>query len=109
MSTRMSTPDTNAETMNAIVQDAYGMAPEAVLRLAETPRPTIGDDGVLVRVAAASVDMGTWHCMTGKPYAMRLAGFGVRAPKAPNPGRALAGTVESAGKNVTTFRSGDEV
>ena len=28
---------------------------------------------------------------------MRLAGFGFRAPKAPNPGRALAGTVTSVG------------
>ena len=105
----MSTPVTNAETMSAIVQDAYGTAPEAVLRLAEIARPTIGDDEVLVRVAAASVDMGTWHCMTGKPYAMRLAGFGVRSPKASNPGRALAGTVESVGKNVTAFMPGDEV
>jgi NADPH:quinone reductase-like Zn-dependent oxidoreductase len=97
------------ETMRSIVQDHYGADPEAVLRLAEIARPTIGDDEVLVRVAAASVDMGTWHVMTGMPYAMRLAGFGVRSPKAPNPGRALAGTVESVGKNVTGFAPGDEV
>ena len=87
----------------------YGTAPEAVLRLAEIDRPTIGDDEVLVRVAAASVDKGTWHVMTGLPYAMRLAGFGVRQPKAPNPGRSLAGTVESVGKDVTAFKPGDEV
>src|SRR5947208_328517 len=109
MSTRVSTPVTNAETMSAIVQDAYGTAPEAVLRLAEIARPTIGDDEVLVRVAAASVDLGTWHVMTGLPYALRLAGFGVRRPKALNPGRSLAGTVESVGKKVTEFRPGDEV
>src|SRR4051794_39107944 len=109
MSTRLSTPVTNAETMSAIVQDAYGTAPEAVLRLAHVARPTIADDEVLVRVAAASVDMGTVHCMTGKPYAMRLAGFGVRSPKASNPGRAVAGTVESVGKNVTAFMPSDEV
>ena len=53
--------------------------------------------------------MGTWHCMTGLPYAMRLAGFGVRSPKAPNPGRSLAGTVESVGNDVTEFKPGDEV
>ena len=46
-----------------------------------SPPPTLGDDEVLVRVAAASVDRGTWHCMTGQPYAMRLAGFGVRPPE----------------------------
>jgi NADPH:quinone reductase-like Zn-dependent oxidoreductase len=95
--------------MSAIVQDAYGTAPDAVLRLAEIARPTISDDEVLVRVAAASVDMGTWHCMTGMPYAMRFAGFGVRSPKAINPGRALAGSVESIGKQVTDLKPGDEV
>jgi NADPH:quinone reductase-like Zn-dependent oxidoreductase len=47
--------------------------------------------------------------MTGLPYAMRLAGFGVRQPKAPNPGRSLAGTVHSVGKNVTAFKPGDDV
>ena len=97
------------ETMEAIVQDAYGTAPEEVLRLAEIARPTIGDDEVLVRVRAASVDRGTWHLMTGLPYPMRLAGFGLRAPKAPNPGRSFAGTVESVGKDVTGFEPGDEV
>jgi NADPH:quinone reductase-like Zn-dependent oxidoreductase len=97
------------ELMSAIVQDVYGTAPDAVLRLAKIAKPTIGDDQVLVRVAAASVDRGTWHVMSGLPYAMRFAGFGVRSPKAPNPGRALAGTVESLGKDVTEFESGDEV
>src|SRR5829696_3287179 len=100
---------TGGETMRSIVQDHYGAEPEAVLRLAQVPRPTIDDDEVLVRAAAASVDMGTWHVMTGMPYAMRLAGFGVRSPKAANPGRSLAGTVESVGKNVAGFAPGDEV
>ena len=57
--------------MQAIVQDGYGTRPEAVLRLAEIARPTSGDDDILVRIAAASVDKGTWHLMTGLPYAMR--------------------------------------
>ena len=105
----MPMPVTNPQTMSAIVQDGYGTVPEAVLRLVAIARPTIGDDEVLVRVAAASVDMGTWHCMTGMPYAMRLMGFGVRSPKASNPGRAFAGSVESVGKNVTEFAPGDEV
>jgi NADPH:quinone reductase-like Zn-dependent oxidoreductase len=97
------------EMMSAIVQDTYGTVPHAVLRLAQVARPTIGDDQVLVRVAAASVDRGTWHVMTGLPYAIRFAGFGVRSPKASNPGRALAGTVEAVGKDVTEFNPGDEV
>ncbi len=95
--------------MRAIVQRRYGDQPEDVLRLDEIDQPVIGDDDVLVRVAAASVDMGTWHCMTGMPYAMRLTGFGVRSPKASNPGRAFAGSIESVGKNVNAFALGDEV
>ena len=95
--------------MQAIVQDEYGTEPESVLRLAEIAKPTIGDDDVLVHVRAASVDRGTWHVMTGRPYLIRTLGFGLRAPKAPNPGRSLAGTVESVGRNVTEFAPGDEV
>jgi NADPH:quinone reductase-like Zn-dependent oxidoreductase len=105
----MHTAADNDETMQAIVQDRYGTTPETVLRLAEIARPTIDDDEVMVRIVAAGVDKGTWHVMTGLPYAMRLAGFGVRQPKAPNLGRSLAGTVHSVGKNVTAFKPGDDV
>jgi NADPH:quinone reductase-like Zn-dependent oxidoreductase len=95
--------------MRAISQDHYGDDPDRVLRVDDIAQPMIGDDEVLVRVEAASVDMGTWHCMTGMPYAMRLAGFGVRAPKASNPGRAFAGSIESIGKGVEGFAVGDAV
>lgn len=104
------TPTTaGAETMKAIVQDEYGTAPEEALRLEEIARPAMAADEILVRVHAASVDRGTWHQMTGLPYPIRLAGFGLRRPKALNPGRSLAGTVESVGQNVTEFEPGDEV
>jgi NADPH:quinone reductase-like Zn-dependent oxidoreductase len=93
--------------MRAIVQDAYGEAD--VLRLAEIDRPAIGDDEVLVRVVAAGVDQGAWHLMAGLPYPVRLAGYGVRAPKTPVRGRELAGRVEAVGSGVTTLRPGDEV
>jgi NADPH:quinone reductase-like Zn-dependent oxidoreductase len=95
--------------MTAIVQDEYGKAPEQVLRVATLARPGVGDQDVLVRVHAASVDRGTWHIMAGLPYPIRLAGFGFRAPKYDNPGRNLAGTVEAVGAGVTAFSPGDEV
>jgi NADPH:quinone reductase-like Zn-dependent oxidoreductase len=95
--------------MRAVVQDTYGVDPEPTLRLDVTARPSIGSDEVLVRVHAASVDRGTWHVMSGQPYLMRVAGFGVRAPKALNPGRCLAGTVERVGSAVEGFGIGDEV
>src|ERR671930_2621563 len=100
---------TGREPMTAIVQDAYGPAPENVLRVEEIDRPVIGEDEVLVRVHAASVDRGTWHVMAGLTYPIRLAGFGLRRPKYRNPGRNLAGTVEAVGASVTAFTPGDAV
>jgi NADPH:quinone reductase-like Zn-dependent oxidoreductase len=99
----------NMQAMKAIVQRTYGSDAEAVLQLAEIARPTIAEGVVLVRVRAASVDRGTWHIMTGLPYLIRLVGFGLRVPKAQNPGRSLAGTVEAIGNGVTEFSPGDEV
>lgn len=104
------TPSANrTQTMQAIVQAVYGSAPADVLRLAEVARPTIGADEILVRVRAASVDRGTWHIMAGLPYPIRAAGFGLRRPKSLNPGRSVAGTVESVGAQVTAFAAGDDV
>src|SRR4051794_14495830 len=100
---------TGREPMTAIVQDEYGPAPEDVLRVEEIDRPVIGEDEVLVRVHAASVDRGTWHIMAGLPYPIRLAGFGFRRPKYRNPGRSLAGTVEAVGTSVSAFNPGDAV
>jgi NADPH:quinone reductase-like Zn-dependent oxidoreductase len=94
--------------MRAIIQDEYGEAAD-VLRLADIDRPEIGDDEVLVRVIAAGVDRGVWHVMAGLPYPIRLAGYGVRAPKTPVRGTEVAGRVETVGKNVTTLLPGDEV
>ncbi|MEX0790252.1 MAG: NAD(P)-dependent alcohol dehydrogenase, partial [Actinomycetota bacterium] len=96
-------------SMKAIIQDSYGSVAKDVLRFGEAPRPAPGDDEVLVRVVAASVDRGTWHVMSGLPYPMRAAGFGMSKPKSLNPGRCLAGVVESFGKDVTGYKPGDEV
>lgn len=95
------------ETMRAITQPAYGDVD--VLREAVVPVPTIGDHEVLVHVAAAGVDRGTWHCMTGRPYLMRLMGFGLRRPRRLVAGLDVAGTVVAVGAAVTRFAVGDEV
>jgi NADPH:quinone reductase-like Zn-dependent oxidoreductase len=92
--------------MRAITQDRYGDA--GVLRLAELPRPAVGEGQALIRVRAAGLDRGTEHLMTGKPYAVRLA-TGLRRPRKPVPGRDVAGTVVEVGAGVTRFSPGDEV
>ncbi len=93
--------------MKAIVRDAYG--PPDVLELRDIDIPEIADEEVLVRVQAAGVGRDVWHVMTGLPYPIRLAGYGLRAPKNPVIGSDMAGMVEAVGKNVSRFQPGDEV
>ena len=93
--------------MKAIVRDTYG-SPD-VLELREIDKPQISDDEVLVHVHAAGVGRDVWHLMTGLPYPIRLAGYGLRAPKNPLIGSDMAGVVEAIGKNVSRFHPGDEV
>ena len=101
--------DAGQVMMQAIVQRRYGTVPEDVLRLEQIARPAVKAGEVLVRVRAASVDRGTWHLMAGQPYLMRIAGFGLRAPKTAVPGWAVAGTVEAVGQDVSGLAPGDEV
>lgn len=93
--------------MKAIVQDIYGSAD--VLELRDIDKPAVGNDDVLVRVHAAGVDPGVWHLMTGLPYLVRIAGFGLRQPKTRVRGTDLAGRVEAVGRNVIQFKPADEV
>ncbi|MCM1982277.1 NAD(P)-dependent alcohol dehydrogenase [Lyngbya confervoides] len=93
--------------MKAIVQSEYG-SPD-VLSLAEVETPLVPDQGVLVKVHAASVDAGVWHLMRGMPFLIRLMYGGLRKPKHAILGSAIAGRVEAVGKAVTQFQPGDEV
>jgi len=106
---RTTTTPSGEDTMRAIAQNVYGPEPETLLHEADVPRPAAGEGKVLVQVAAASVDRGTWHLLTGRPQLMRLMGFGLRRPKALNPGRSFAGTVVEIGDGVTQLHPGDEV
>ena len=90
--------------MKAIVQDGYG-SPD-VLKLREMEKPVVGDDRVLVRVNAASVNAADWHLMRRLPH---LIGMLLRSPRSSVRGFDVAGDVEAVGKNVTRFKPGDEV
>ncbi len=94
-----------ATTMKAIVCDRYG-SPD-VLKLQEVEKPELTDDGVLVRVHAASVNRGDWYTVAGM-YVARPA-TGLRRPRSRLIGTDFAGTVEAVGRDVTEFRPGDEV
>lgn len=95
------------EPMRAIVQDRYGSPDSLVSALIEPP--VIASDEVLIEVVAAGVDRGVWHLVTGRPYLVRLAGYGVSKPKNPVPGLDVAGRVVAVGDEVSRFQVGDEV
>jgi NADPH:quinone reductase-like Zn-dependent oxidoreductase len=92
-------------TMRAVVQDGYGTAD--VLRAERVAQPTIRAHEVRVRAHAAGLNRGTWHVMSGTPYALR--GFGLRRPRQAVIGNELAGTVVGVGADVTRFAPGEEV
>jgi NADPH:quinone reductase-like Zn-dependent oxidoreductase len=96
-----------AATMRAVVNRCYG--PPDVVTLEEVAKPVPGDDQVLVKVRAASLNAGDWHSLRGEPYFIRPAATGMGRPTRPGLGMDYAGVVEAVGKNVTQFRPGDEV
>ncbi len=94
------------DAMKAIVYHKYGSA--KVLKLEETDVPLIGEDQVLLRVRAVSLNPFDSHMMRGTPYIMRLS-TGFLKPKYAGFGNDFAGKIEAIGKNVTVFKPGDEV
>jgi NADPH:quinone reductase-like Zn-dependent oxidoreductase len=93
--------------MKGTVQTGFG-EPRDVLRVGDVDTPVIDDDGVLVRVRAASIHIGAVYGVRGLPKVMRpmfkrfIADSGVI-------GQNIAGVVEAVGKNVTDLSVGDEV
>jgi NADPH:quinone reductase-like Zn-dependent oxidoreductase len=91
--------------MKAIFYERYG--PPDVLRLKEVATPVPGDDEVLIRVHAASVNGSDREGLVGKPLYARLGGL--RKPGHPILGSDIAGRVEKAGRDIRAFQAGDEV
>jgi NADPH:quinone reductase-like Zn-dependent oxidoreductase len=91
--------------MKAIVYERYG---HDAVELRDLAKPLVGDDQVLVRVHASSVNPVEWYSVYAPPFVRVISGQ-LRRPKDPSLGIDLAGTVEAAGKNVTAFRPGDQV
>jgi NADPH:quinone reductase-like Zn-dependent oxidoreductase len=92
--------------MKAIVQHRYG--PPAVLALEEIGKPAVGDQDLLIRVHAATINLADDVMVRGVPYIARLGG-GLHRPRHGIRGMDVAGTVTEAGAKVTDLRPGDEV
>lgn len=93
-------------TMTAVVQRGYGGSEVFHVETIPVPRP--GPREALIQVKAAGLDRGTWHLMTGTPYAVRLA-LGLRTPRRQVAGLDLAGVVVAVGAEVTHVQVGDDV
>src|SRR5215203_2436511 len=91
--------------MKAIVYYKYG-TPD-VLQLKEIEKPFPKDDELLIKVHASSINDWDWGLLHGD-FINRLLN-GLRKPKRKILGSDIAGRIEAVGKNVTQFKTRDEV
>lgn len=92
--------------MKAAVYTRYG--PPDVIQLKEIPIPTPGENEVLVRVHATTVNRTDCANLTAQPSFMRLT-MGLTNPKRQTLGTDFAGKVEAVGEKVTALSVGDKV
>ena len=98
--------------MKAIVYERYG--PPEVLQLREVPTPVPKANEILIRVHAVAVTAGDAN-MRGFTFVPRGFGpvprlmFGLTKPRKQILGLNMSGEVEAIGKNVTLFKTGDQV
>ena len=93
--------------MKAIVYTRYG--PPEVLQLQDVPKPSPKDNEVLIKIHATTVNRT--DCGFRKPeYPVIIRPInGLFKPKRTILGSELAGEIEEIGKNVKTFKPGDQV
>ncbi|MFZ2456374.1 MAG: NAD(P)-dependent alcohol dehydrogenase [Candidatus Altiarchaeia archaeon] len=93
--------------MKALVCTKYG--PLDSLKIKEVDRPVPKEGEVRIKVRAVSVNYSNIALVTGKPFLVRLMGFGLLKPKINIPGSEIAGTIDAVGRNVVGFKPGEGV
>ena len=91
--------------VRAVTYHRYG-GPEN-LELSEVDKPALIENGLLIRVHAASLNRSDWESLVGSPAYVRFGGL--FKPGTAILGSDIAGTVEEVGGDVTRFQPGDEV
>src|SRR5437868_14240380 len=90
----------NLPTTMRVIHVPQPGGPESLVP-AQWPVPSVSDDEVLIKVAAAGVN---------RADILQRRGQYPSPPGAPaNPGLEVAGTVAAIGRNVTEFKAGDAV
>lgn len=92
--------------MKAAVHTRYG--PPEVVRIETVAAPVAGDDELLIKVRATTVNRTDCHYRAAKPAVMRLLS-GLTRPRATILGTEYAGDVVATGCGVTAFKVGDKV
>lgn len=92
--------------MKAAVNEIYG--PPEVIQVKDVPEPSPGDDEILVKVFATTVNRTDCGFLRGRPFIVRFFS-GLFKPKHPVLGNEFAGSVIAVGKRVKDFRPGDKV
>jgi NADPH:quinone reductase-like Zn-dependent oxidoreductase len=97
--------------MKAVVCTRYG--PPEVLQLKDIAKPAPKDNEVLIKVHASTVTVGDvrarsftwapWFWLPGRVM------YGFTKPRRHIPGNELAGEIEAVGKDVSTFKEGDQI
>jgi NADPH:quinone reductase-like Zn-dependent oxidoreductase len=91
--------------MKAVVYTRYG-SPD-VLQLKEVDKPVPGDDEVLIKLEAVSLNRSDWEGLVGRPLYARLGGL--RQPRRQILGSDIAGRIEAVGKDHHQFHPGEAV
>ena len=98
--------------MKAFICEKFG--PPEVLHLKEVEKPVPKDNEVLIKVHATTANAadcnvrGLSYIPTGLGFVAKMM-LGFNKPKISITGSVLAGEVEAAGKNVNSFKIGDQV
>jgi len=92
---------------------AQNTGPPEVLQLKEVDKPSLRDNEVLVKVRATSATSSDCYVRgLNLPFLYRVAtriALGFKKPRQPILGMVFAGEVESIGRDVRLFKSGDRV